>query len=882
MVDSQEMFNAGPFPEDQLSESQSLIRVPLELSGPAVARGYLQPVHVGVPLPKGQLMQPGSAVLTDGQNCVPVQIQAMNYWSDGSIRWLLMDALLSDEDQMESSWLELSSSGRHSCTQPIQLRENSTSIEIETNAAHFAIDRSQLSPFDVLHTDRQKQCCSRISFTDHHGGVHQPDCIEWRIETDGPLRATLVGQGRFRTSRDLRVALRLDFYAGTGLVRLEVTLHNPDRAKHAGGLWDLGDRGSVFFEELSVEFDLLQPSHRFSWSLALDDSEASSRNSLQNWSIYQDSSGGVNWNSLTHVNHKGKVPSRFRGYQLKVDDTVSSGRRPCPALSIHHTGGQISLAVPEFWQQFPTAISFEEKTVRVGLFPREYQGPFELQGGEQKTHTIWLEFADGRSSHTGKDELLRWVHQPLALRPSPEWCDESQALPGLCGLEPQTTQKFDTLLEESLQCLLENRERVDEYSWRNYGDVFADHEQTYYEGTKPLVSHYNNQFDMVYGFLLQYLRTGQSCWFEQADVLARHVIDIDIYRTTADRAAYNGGLFWFTDHYLHAGTSTHRTYTAENCRPGQPYGGGPGAEHNFTSGLLLYYCLTGNSNARDTVIGLADWVINMDDGRQNILGILDDGPTGLASGGSGNGHQVPNRAGGNSINALLDAWLLTADRSYVDFAEQLIRRSVHPEDDIDSLNLLDIEHCWSYTVFLSNVAKYLELKQECGEIDESYTYAQVSLLHYASWMLKHELPYFDQREKMQYPTEAWAAQEFRKANVLRHAAVHADDVIRQRLLDRGDELADRAWSDLSTFDTRTHARAVAVVMTEGLLDCRFRSRRMHTAVRPEVRGGFGAPWRFVPQKRRIRESLSSPRAWPLLTWRAANPWRWVRYLQTCR
>ncbi len=888
-------------PADSLPESETLLRIPLELMGPAVRHGNLQPVCFGVPLPKGRLMQPGSAVLAGTQQCVPAQTQATNYWPDGSIRWLLVDALLSENVGMDSCWLELTPPGRHSCPHSIDLQQSSARIEIKTGVARFVIDRGQLRPFERAQTGKQNLCSSRIKLADHKKRVHQPECDAWRIETDGPLRTTLVGEGRFVTPRELRVILRLNFYAGTGLVKLEVTLHNPKKAKHEGGLWDLGDRGSVFFEDLSVEFDCLHQHDRLSWSLTPEQNETSSSDSLKNWSVYQDSSGGENWNSVNHVNHEGEVPSRFQGYQLKIGDDESTGWRALPTVTICRAGERISLAVPEFWQHFPTAISIQDETVRVGLFPGEQNGLFELQGGEQKTHTIWLEFASCDSCHAETNNSLHWVHRPLALRPLPGWCDSVRTLPQFCGLEPQTTQKLDTLLDESLQLLLENRERVDEYGWRNFGDVFADHEQTYYKGTKPLVSHYNNQFDMVYGFLLQFLRTGDRRWFDLGDGLARHVIDIDIYHTTEDRAAYNGGLFWFTDHYLHAETSTHRTYSRANAPPkkgtgsflrngslgawcktqlspfSSVYGGGPGAQHNFTSGLLLYHHFTGDPKARNAVTGLANWVINMDDGRQHVLGVLDDGPTGLAS---GRDHRAPDRAGGNSINALLDAWILTADPTYLGFVERLIQRCVHPADDVDSRNLLDIENRWSYTVFFSSIAKYLQVKQECNQIDESYAYGQACLLHYATWMLDHEVPYFDQREKMEYPTEAWAAQELRKANVLRWAALHADNVTRQRLLDRGDKLADRAWSDLNGFATRTHTRAMAVVMVEGLLDCWFRSRPPQRAIRPELCGGFGLPQRFVPQKQRIRDSLNSPRDWPLLAMRATNPWRWVRYAQT--
>ena len=53
-------------------------------------------------------------------------------------------------------------------------------------------------------------------------------------------------------------------------------------------------------------------------------------------------------------------------------------------------------------------------------------------------------------------------------------------------------------------------------------------------------------------------------WRVLMDDLARHVADIDIYHTVEDKAAYNGGLFWHTCHYVDAGTSTHRSYPRAN------------------------------------------------------------------------------------------------------------------------------------------------------------------------------------------------------------------------------------------------------------------------------------------------------------------------------
>jgi hypothetical protein len=464
----------------------------------------------------------------------------------------------------------------------------------------------------------------------------------------------------------MRLEMRMSFYADSGLVRLDLTLHNPHRARHRGGLWDLGDPGSILFRDFSLEIYPQAGTNPAQWSNLLE--QASDGVPLKwgstDWSVYQDSSGGDNWRSENHVNREGRIPCRFQGYRVRTGDNETFGSRAAPTVSWRNDLGAVSLAVPEFWQQFPKAISIDSSRIRLGVFPEEWDDLHELQGGERKTHTLWLEF---HSDHQkGNVAALDWVHCPAMVRPSQDACDRSKALPRLSLPDSKPLRRLADLLTEGrdgAKGILANRESVDEYGWRNFGEIFADHEQTYYTGELPLKSHYNNQFDMVYGFLFHYLRTGDASWWKLGDALARHVSDIDIYHTHEDRAAYNGGLFWFTDHYLHARTSGHRTYSRLNHPPNGDYGGGPGPEHNFTSGLLLHYCLTGNLASKDAVLKLANWVIQMDDGRNTILGILDDGPSGLASG-SGHFHG-PARAGGNSINALLDGWRLTQNNKYL-------------------------------------------------------------------------------------------------------------------------------------------------------------------------------------------------------------------------
>ncbi|HRA90127.1 MAG TPA: hypothetical protein PK992_18710, partial [Planctomycetaceae bacterium] len=421
------------------------------------------------------------------------------------------------------------------------------------------------------------------------------------------------------------------------------------------------------------------------------------------------------------------------------------------------------------------------------------------------------------------------------------------------------------------------RASIDEYGWRNFGDVPANHEQTHYAGSDTIVSHYNNQFDMIFGGVLQLAATADLKWFDLLDPLARHVMDIDIYHTTKDRAAFNGGLFWHTDHYVDAHSCTHRTYSRHNQKPGQPYGGGPSCEHNYTTGLLHYYFLTGNPEACESVLSLAEWVIRMDDGHNTIFGLFDSGPTGAASATVFEDFHGPGRGSGNSINALLDAWLLTGDARYLSKLEELIRRCVNPEQNPTDLHLLDAEGHWSYTVFLNSLGRYLIAKRDAEMFDAMYSYSRDVMKTYGRWMAAHERRTLDYPEELQYPTEAWAVQDFRKANVLRIAASCEDDATHAAAMRaKADLINDAAWTDLEAFgDARLTARCLSILLTEGQREGFHRTNEPSPIQAATATYDFGNWSMFVPQKQRVKKLLKSPAGLLKASIRILNPHRLI-------
>jgi hypothetical protein len=567
--------------------------------------------------------------------------------------------------------------------------------------------------------------------------------------------------------------------------------------------------------------------------------------------IYQDSSGGTNWQSANHANAVGHVGQSLQGYRVQAEEVrVAEGKRAVPTILLYDPRDDRSIAgaMEGFWQNFPKALEVNRNRLTLRLFPRQYADVYELQGGEQKTHTLFLHFGTRQQQLTG----LTWVHDRLVPRAYPEWYAASKAI---SYLTPRA-------LDENRDCLalvdtvvagpnsfVDRREIIDEYGWRHFGDLYADHEAVGHRGASPLISHYNNQYDAIYGELIQYLRSGDVRWFHLMRDLARHVIDIDIYHTKEDRPAYNGGLFWHTDHYADAATATHRTYSQayRDTRGGDHYGGGPSNEHNYTTGLLHYYYLTGDPAAREAVLTLAAWVIEMDRSVGGLLGWIDRRPTGLASSTVNRDYHGPGRGAGNSINALIDAYLLTRDEHYLARAEELIRRCIHPMDDMQARKLPDVEHRWSYTVFLQVLGKYLDVKIAQGALDFMYGYTRASLLHYAEWMIEHEVPYATVLDRVEIPTETWPAQDIRKSNVLEFAAKHADEPLRTAFLQKAAYFFQACISDLRSFETCTLTRPLVLLMANACRHTYFQLHPDERAPRPDRTYAYGNPRPFTPR-----------------------------------
>ncbi|CDI03958.1 conserved hypothetical protein [Candidatus Competibacter denitrificans Run_A_D11] len=827
-----------------------------------------QPVRIGIPLCHGQVFDSAeTGVIDHTGSWLPSQARPLSWWPDRSIKWLLVDFLADLQAGERAGFTVVSKSQDKTQTAAIDQfpvlswQESAEALVVSTGIATFSISKTVFLPFNSIQVDGVEilsESGSATRLLDRNGKQYRPVIERWLSEQPGPWRASWVAEGSFWANlvkSPLRFKARLTFFAGMSYVCVELLLRNPQAAVHSGGLWDLGDPNSFFFTDLSMDLQLVDPIEQLKWYAELP-SEAHSAN-FNEWTLYQDSSGGKNWNSPNHIDCFGNLSVGFCGYRVesRKDGKIArlaEGQRATPALHLISASSWLAATVQDFWQNFPKALRYRDGKLSVALFPNEGQKLYELQGGEQKRHTIFVDVGLG-----SQKAVLAQLQHPIQVWVDPSWVEKTAAVSYFVSQPDDPNHSYiqyiDSLLEGP-NSLLNKREIIDEYGWRNFGDLYADHEAVHHLGPEVLVSHYNNQYDFIYGAAIHFLRTGDGRWRLLLEAAARHLIDIDIYHTNQDKAAYNHGLFWHTDHYKPAGTCTHRTYSRQNGISGN-YGGGPSNEHNYTSGLLFYYYLTGDPEAAEAILELAAWVFGMDDGTQTLLGLLDEGPTGGASQTVSTLYHKPGRGAGNSINALLDAYRLTVDRRYLSKAEDIIQRCIHPYDDIPALKLDEPEYRWSYLAFLQVLGKYLDSKLEWGELDYNFYYVRDAFLHYAEWMLKNETPYKDVLHKVEIPTETWPAHDIRKSHIFHVAAKHAPPDQYTSFTEKACFFFERCLSDVCSFDTAFLTRPQVILAVYGYIHAYFQKHGKENADYRLHGYHFGEPENFLPQKARAKATL---------------------------
>jgi hypothetical protein len=205
---------------------------------------------------------------------------------------------------------------------------------------------------------------------DQFGVVRTVELISVEAIERGPLVARVRWTGRIPRT-ELLVRGEWMFRAGSTCSSLDVTLHNPSRARHHHGCWDLGDPGSVLFRSFSLGLQLAGselPQIRWRDQLtATWQEQAGGRLEIQ-----QRTSGGENDRSRNHVNRRGELSTASRGYMVR-SSRASSWARERMDMPVQR-GEQGRRGIHEPWQ-FPKPLCVDAAVREIERFPSSPRPP---------------------------------------------------------------------------------------------------------------------------------------------------------------------------------------------------------------------------------------------------------------------------------------------------------------------------------------------------------------------------------------------------------------------------------------------------------------------------------------------------------------------------
>ncbi len=568
-----------PFPAG--SEQRTEIPLTAQETG-GVARN--EPVTFGLPIPQGALGHSDAVELLDGEKSISAQSRALVRWPDRSVKWLLVSGRI-DLEPNQTKTLRLVFGGK--VKPPMEsanslLQENGDSLSVDTGKTRLVLDRKTgLGTIETADGLLTKLPQSRLTSTD--GRVFTGKIESVTVEERGPQRVVIVTRGHHLEEAGSALfgfELRYFLHAGDAYIRVDHILQH-----------DIVSADMKYGDEMKSfrSLDLVFSTETDGADVALDEKKHHSLAPGER--LFQ------------HESDAYTLPSDGEGTRA-------------PGLAI---SGELTVAVRDFWQQWPKAISAEKGALALGLYPAIT--PNDRYANRKDEHILYYYLRDGnytfRSGFEKRHELLigpataqsdlkkiqARVNQPLLVTASPDWYSGSGALPGLSAQDAPDFPAYEEMLSDDADGYLELREENDWYGLMNFGDWWG--ERTNNWG--------NIEYDLQNAMLTQYFRSGDPRFFEIGEDAARHNADVDVVHFAAGQNAGPGTARRVGQAWVHSMGHTGGYYPYDYMGMSiyaQGYAENEG--HMWNQGNLAYWLLTGDEQVRRSALQLGDWLAGPD------------------------------------------------------------------------------------------------------------------------------------------------------------------------------------------------------------------------------------------------------------------------------
>ncbi|MCC6445847.1 MAG: hypothetical protein IT210_20630 [Armatimonadetes bacterium] len=580
------------------------------------------PVRGGVPFPLGAVREGKTARLLNAKGRdIPCAVRPIARWHDGSVKWLLVDALV-DIPANGAVSLRLQPGARSEAKTPrLSVKEDARQISLDTGPARFVFSKTRFGLPAAAWTDlngdgkaetRVVSGPGEFSCLVEHTSPGPPQEENWlrdaagsgqelftaapsggykaEIENANPLRATVKLSGWLVNQSGRRlIQYIVRAYASAGRPELRI-LHTFIYA---------GKPKEDFIRAMGLRIPYAS-SDKGSWDLGGETIHRTKPARNRTFSLYE-----TGPEKLYHLIPYTQDKTVY--YTVEQDgEKTARGKEAAGWARISNGKSSVSAGIRHFGQMHPKELLIDSSGLTLYLWSRRGGKVLDLRrrydeventyhydlslwpyGGEGVGVTHEMMFRFGPAAGDSPAAMASALNAPLLLECSPQYYADSNAFGPFALPDAGRYPRLEGVQEVALEWMRHNQRLFHWDGMIDFGDTLFHGYQTrtHYGyiadkswGSRGYVGWLCNDGTMTNSLFLQYLRTGDYRTFLTAEAMARHVMEVDTCHWCAEEPGYVGG--------------GHR-------HDQQHWGNGVRGYGTATHGSIDYYLLTGDERALD-------------------------------------------------------------------------------------------------------------------------------------------------------------------------------------------------------------------------------------------------------------------------------------------
>lgn len=553
------------------------------------------PLEFGMPFRQGAVPRIDNCHLHVGGQSWPAQAQAQSRWSDGSLRWALVESRVP----------------------PGLARAGSLPARLHVNAVNAP---------DALPSNPARRDDGDIL---RFAGSAENPVIERRLRQNSDNWETVLSLSdlRFEAILGMRVSLRTSPARVQSRDARSLWLEVEHTDEHAQAHLKSSLRLRLYerqpFVKIQHRLEVISPAlapaaaggalpdgrdEAISSALVDDSGDSGERSTLLKLRAF---SLRIPFAGAKIVKHAGESYALEQGdWQLRQDHDQAHcingeprAGRAAGHIRVEGEAGGLSVGLRRFWQLYPKALAVDDAGIAIQLFPE--RNGVELPGDEDAPHRLyfWLD-DDGYILKSGmalsNDMLLDfgseqsarfdWLEQGLLARPDIDYLNGTGALYPLGARRASLLPNYEQLADSALESFHDDRERFRAYGQVNFGDWYGESGWSWG----------NNEYDPAYCAYMEFLRGGDPRWAAWAAESARHLADVDTINFSRDASEIGGQSMHMPGHlggYLPPLFRSKMSGTKSI------------PSHTWVEGPMLHYLLTGDEFVYESLRKTRHWLL---------------------------------------------------------------------------------------------------------------------------------------------------------------------------------------------------------------------------------------------------------------------------------